>query len=83
MADQPRDMSSIMVGTFRVATLRDTWTVAKVIFDSYDPEEIIDIVVIGKDALERKVARNLPGAVIENVFYEINRMMADSPPPGG
>jgi len=77
MQTNQEDMSSIMVwNPFVLQTLR-TRDGAKVIFDSSTiPEEIIDMVVIGKDALEREGGEKFAGAVIET-FYEINRMMAD------
>ncbi len=50
---------------------------AKVLFDSSTiPEEIIDMVVIGKDALSRPGGEKFAAAVVET-FYEINKRMAD------
>jgi NitT/TauT family transport system substrate-binding protein len=77
MQTNQEDIQSIMVwNPFVLQTLR-TRDGAKVLFDSSTiPEEIIDMVVIGKDALSRDGGEAFAGAVIET-FYEINRMMAD------
>jgi len=71
------DIQSIMVwNPFVMQTLR-TRDGAKVIFDSSTiPEEIIDMVVIGKDALAREGGDAFVGAVVDT-FYQINAMMAD------
>ncbi len=70
-------IESIMVwNPFVLQTLR-TRKGSKVLFDSSTiPEEIIDMVVIAKDALDRPGGEAFAGAVIET-FYEINKMMAD------
>lgn len=74
-------IESIMVwNPFVLQTLR-TRKGAKVLFDSSTiPEEIIDMVVVAKDALARPGGEEFAGAVIET-FYEINKMMA-SPSTG-
>ncbi len=74
--NQPGIESIMVWNPFVLQTLR-TRDGAKVLFDSSTiPEEIIDMVVIGKDALQRPGGEDFAGAVIE-AFYEINKMMAD------
>ena len=77
MQTNQEGIESIMVwNPFVLQTLR-TRKDAKVIFDSSTiPEEIIDMVVVAKDALERPGGDKFAGAIIET-FYEINGMMAD------
>lgn len=77
MQTNQKGIDSIMVwNPFVLQTLR-TNDSAKVIFDSSTiPEEIIDMVVIAKDALERPGGEDFAAAVIDT-FYEINKMMAD------
>lgn len=78
MQTNQADIESIMVwNPFVLQTLR-TRDGAKVIFDSSTiPEEIIDMVVIGKDALAKEGGESFAGAIVE-AFYEVNKMMADS-----
>lgn len=78
MQTNQADTESIMVwNPFVMQTLR-TRDGAKVIFDSLTiPEEIIDMVVISKDALAKEGGEAFAGAVVE-AFYEVNKMMADS-----
>jgi len=78
MQTNQADIESIMVwNPFVLQTLR-TRDGAKVIFDSSTiPEEIIDMVVIGKDALAKEGGEAFAGAIVE-AFYEVNKMMADS-----
>jgi NitT/TauT family transport system substrate-binding protein len=77
MQTKQESVESIMVwNPFVMQTLR-TRKDAKVLFDSSTiPEEIIDMVVVAKDALDRPGGEAFAGAVVET-FYEINRMMAD------
>lgn len=77
MQTNQQGIESIMVwNPFVLQTLR-TNDNAKVIFDSSTiPEEIIDMVVIAKESLQRPGGEDFASAVIET-FYEINRMMAD------
>ncbi len=77
MQTNQEGIESIMVwNPFVLQTLR-TRDGAKVLFDSSTiPEEIIDMVVVAKDALQRPGGTDFAGAVIET-FYEINKMMAD------
>ncbi len=77
MQTNQEGIESIMVwNPFVLQTLR-TRKDSKVIFDSSTiPEEIIDMVVVAKDALERPGGEKFAGAVIDT-FYEINKMMAD------
>lgn len=50
---------------------------AKVIFDSSSiPEEIIDMVVVSKDSLAKPGGKNFAMAILD-VYYEINKRMAD------
>lgn len=68
---------SIMVwNPFVLQTLR-TRKEAKVLFDSSSiPEEIIDMVVIGKDSLARPGGDKFACAVIDT-FYRVNDLLAD------
>jgi len=77
MQSDQEGIESIMVwNPFVLQTLR-TRDGAKVIFDSSTiPEEIIDMVVIGKDSLAKEGGEAFAGAIIET-FYTINKMMAD------
>jgi NitT/TauT family transport system substrate-binding protein len=77
MQTNQQGIESIMVwNPFVLQTLR-TRDGAKVLFDSSTiPEEIIDMVVIGKDALSRPGGDKFASAVVET-FYEINNRMAD------
>jgi len=72
------DIESIMVwNPFVMQTLR-TRDGSKVLFDSSTiPEEIIDMVVVGKDALARDGGEAFAAAIVE-AFYEVNKMMGDS-----
>ena len=61
---------------FVLQTLRDT-PGTSVVFDSTTiPEEIIDMVVVGKDALERPGGDKFAHAIVET-FYEVNKLLAD------
>ena len=70
-------IQSIMVwNPFVLQTLR-TRDGAKVLFDSSTiPEEIIDMVVVGKDALGKPGGENFVCAVID-AFYQLNKLLAD------
>ncbi len=51
---------------------------SKVLFDSTKiPGEIIDMVVVGKDSLEKAGGENFACAVIE-AFYQVNELIADT-----
>jgi NitT/TauT family transport system substrate-binding protein len=51
---------------------------SKVLFDSSSiPEEIIDMVVVAKDSLDKPGGKNFAMAVLD-VYYAINQRMADS-----
>jgi len=78
MQTNQADIQSIMVwNPFVLQTLR-TRDGSKVIFDSSTiPEEIIDMVVVGKDVLAKEGGEAFAGAIVE-AFYEVNKMMADS-----
>ncbi len=69
---------SIMVwNPFAMQTLRLRKD-AKVLFDSSSiPEEIIDMVVVGKDSLAKPGGDRFAAAIVET-FYGVNQMMADS-----
>lgn len=71
-------VKSIMVwNPFVMQTLRDREG-SKRLFDSRKiPEEIIDMVVVGKDALAKPGGDKFAGAVIE-AFYKVNDMLEDS-----
>ncbi|NQT12768.1 MAG: hypothetical protein HQ582_08465, partial [Planctomycetes bacterium] len=68
---------SIMVwNPFVLQTLR-TRDGAKVLFDSSTiPEEIIDMVVVGKDTLGKPGGEDFVCAVID-AFYRLNKLLAD------
>jgi NitT/TauT family transport system substrate-binding protein len=70
-------IQSIMVwNPFVMQSLR-TRTDAKVLFDSSSiPEEIIDMVVVGRDSLSKPGGNDFARAVIET-FYAMNQRMAD------
>jgi NitT/TauT family transport system substrate-binding protein len=71
-------VKSIMVwNPFVLQTLRDR-DGSKRLFDSKDiPEEIIDMVVVGKDALAKPGADKCVQAVLK-AFYQVNEMLAAS-----
>ena len=69
--------SIIVWNPFVMQTLKSKGD-AKVIFDSSSiPEEIIDMVVIGKDSLSKPGGKNFAMAILD-VYYAINKRMADS-----
>ncbi len=70
-------IQSIMVwNPFVMQTLRSQKK-SKVLFDSSEiPEEIIDMVVVGKDSLAKEGGKNFASAIIDT-FYEINKRLAD------
>jgi hypothetical protein len=71
------DFESIMVwNPFALQTLR-LRKEAKVLFDSSSiPEEIIDMVVVGKEALGRPGGKRFAYAVLD-AFYEVSKLVAD------
>ena len=71
------NIASIVVwNPFLLQTLR-TRAGSKVVFDSTSiPEEIIDMVVMGKDALAKPGGEDFACAVIDT-FYEMNKLLAD------
>lgn len=77
MQTNQKNIESIVVwNPFVLQTLR-TREGSKVLFDSTTiPEEIIDMVVVGKDALHKPGGEAFASAVIET-FYEVNRLLAD------
>jgi NitT/TauT family transport system substrate-binding protein len=70
-------VESIMVwNPFVMQTLRDQ-PKSKKLFDSAEiPEEIIDMVVVGKDSLEKEGGKQFAGCILD-AFYAINARMAD------
>lgn len=77
MQTKQENIDSIMVwNPFLLQTLR-TRTDAKVLFDSSSiPEEIIDMVVMGKDSLNRPGGDRFACAVCDT-FYQLNVMLND------
>ncbi|MCA9260164.1 MAG: hypothetical protein KDA61_13225, partial [Planctomycetales bacterium] len=75
---QAGKVNSIMVwNPFVLQTLRDAEG-SKRLFDSSSiPEEIIDMVVVGKDSLEKTGGNDFACAVIDT-FYRVNKMLADA-----
>ena len=70
--------SIVVWNPFMLQTLRSREGQVKVLFDSTTiPEEIIDMVVIGKDALNRKGGESFARALLET-YYEVNEMMEGS-----
>ena len=72
------DFKSIMVwNPFVLDTLRKR-TDAKVLFDSSSiPEEIIDMVVVGKDSLGKPGGQRFAYCIAET-FYRVNKLMGDT-----
>ncbi len=77
MQTNQKNITSIVVwNPFVLQTLR-TREGSQVLFDSTTiPEEIIDMVVVGKDSLSKPGGEAFASAVIET-FYEVNRLLAD------
>jgi NitT/TauT family transport system substrate-binding protein len=77
MQTQQENISSIVVwNPFVLQTLR-TRPDSKRLFDSTTiPEEIIDMVVVGKEVLQRPNGDRFAHAVID-AFYQVNAMLAD------
>jgi NitT/TauT family transport system substrate-binding protein len=71
------NVQSIMVwNPFVMQTLRDQ-PKSKKLFDSSEiPEEIIDMVVVGKDSLAKEGGKAFANCIVET-FYAINQRMAD------
>lgn len=78
MQTSQQDIQSIMVwNPFVMQTLRDRPD-SKVLFDSTSiPEEIIDMVVVGKDSLEKPGGNRFAYAVLET-FYAVNQLIDSS-----
>lgn len=72
------DIESIVVwNPFVMQTIREQ-TKSKVLFDSTKiPEEIVDMVVVGEDALKRAGGKAF-AACVADAFYEVSRLMEDS-----
>ncbi len=75
MQTSQADIQSIMVwNPFVMQTLSDRQD-AKVLFDSTSiPEEIIDMVVVGKDSLEREGGERFANALLDT-FYAVNALI--------
>jgi NitT/TauT family transport system substrate-binding protein len=71
------NVQSIMVwNPFVMQTLRDQ-PKSKKLFDSSEiPEEIIDMVVVGKDSLAKEGGKQFANCIVE-AFYAINKRIAD------
>ena len=82
MQTKQDNISSIVVwNPFVIQTLAALEGDAKVLFDSTKiPEEIIDMVVVGEDALNRKGGESFAACVVE-AFYEVNQLI-ESPTEG-
>ena len=72
------DIESIVVwNPFVMQTLREQ-TNSKVLFDSTKiPEEIVDMVVVGEDALKREGGEAF-AACVADTFYEVSRQIEDA-----
>jgi len=77
MQTRQKNIESIIVwNPFVLQTLNDV-PGAKVLFDSQSiPEEIIDMVVVGKDVMQKPGGDKFACAVIDT-FYQVNRLLAD------
>lgn len=74
---QEEIISIVVWNPFVLQTLRNT-PGTSIVFDSTTiPEEIIDMVVVGKDVLGKPGGENFARAIIET-FYEVNKLLADS-----
>lgn len=75
--NKQENISSVMVwNPFVVQTLR-TRTDSKVLFDSKEiPEEVIDMLVVGKDSLGKEGGDAFAKALVE-VFYAVNKALED------
>jgi ABC-type nitrate/sulfonate/bicarbonate transport system substrate-binding protein len=74
--NQPNINSIVVWNPFVLQTLR-TRDGSKILFDSTTiPEEIIDMVVVGKDVLKKPGGEDFVCAVIDT-FYEVNRLLSD------
>ena len=72
----PDHKAIVVWNPYVLQTLKDA-SGAKVLFDSATiPEEIIDMVVVTKAALDKPGGRDFACAVIET-FYELNKMLED------
>ena len=82
MQTKQDNINSIVVwNPFVMQTLSALEDDAKVLFDSKKiPEEIIDMVVVGEDALNRAGGKSFAACIVE-AFYEVNRLIA-SPTEG-
>lgn len=79
MQNKQESINSIVVwNPFVMQTLRTRPDEAKVLFDSTQiPEEIIDMVVVGADALQREGGDAFAGCVVE-AYYAVNTMLASA-----
>ncbi len=79
MQTEQAAVESIVVwNPFVLETLRSREGEAKVLFDSTTiPEEIIDMVVVGQDVLDRPGGESFACAIAET-FYRVNKMLESS-----
>ncbi len=77
MQTNQKSVESIVVWNPYLLTTLNKRDDAKVLFDSTSiPEEIIDMVVVGKDSLAKAGGEAFAAAVVDT-FYEVNRLLAD------
>jgi ABC-type nitrate/sulfonate/bicarbonate transport system substrate-binding protein len=73
---QPEFQSIMVWNPFVMQTLR-TRKESSVLFDSADiPEEIIDMVVVGKESLNKPGGKRFAYAIVD-AYYEVNKRIAD------
>ncbi len=79
MQTNQENISSIVVwNPFVIQTLRARGDDAKVLFDSTKiPEEIVDMVVVGQDSLDKPGGKAFAACITE-AFYAVNKAIADA-----
>ena len=76
--NDPDTKSIVVWNPFVIQTLRSRSDDAKVLFDStLIPEEIVDMVVVGEDALMKPGGGAFAGCIVE-AFYAVNNAIEDS-----
>ena len=77
MQSKKKDHRAIMVwNPFVLQVLKDNPEARRLFDSSSIPEEIIDMVVVGADSLERPKGREF-ACCIADVYYEMNKLLAD------
>jgi NitT/TauT family transport system substrate-binding protein len=77
LQNKQKGYSAIMVwNPYVLQTLRSNPDSRRLFDSSTIPEEIIDMVVVGKDSLEKPGGKDFACAVIDT-YYEFNRLLAD------